>query len=119
MCDEDVDDCLVALKVVTDWFVTSKAIKKLFTPLYVIDNILYFDTNSGNATFCCNEMHCMKNNIFVKMLNVIFAHILVIFRIWWKYHIFCKTKIEEIIIFSIISDIFRNKSIMTKKKEKD
>ena len=28
-----------------------------------------------------------------------------------KYHIFCKTKIKENIIFAIISDIFRNKSI--------
>ena len=28
-----------------------------------------------------------------------------------KYHIFRKTKINENIIFSIISDIFRNKSI--------
>ena len=40
MCDEDVDNFLTALKVVTDWFVTSKTIKKLFSPLYVDDNIL-------------------------------------------------------------------------------
>ena len=75
MCDEDVDNFLAALKVVTDLFVTSKTIKKLFTPLYVDDNILYLDANTGNDTFCCNEMHCMKNNICVKTLkvNIIFS----------------------------------------------
>ena len=30
MCDEAVDDSLAALKLVPDWFVTSKMIKKLF-----------------------------------------------------------------------------------------
>ena len=29
MCDEAVDDCLPALKLIPDWFVTSKMIKKL------------------------------------------------------------------------------------------
>ena len=38
-------------------------------------------------------------------------HIFVIFRIWRKYHIFRKTKIKENMIFSLISDIFCNKSI--------
>ena len=37
-------------------------------------------------------------------------HIFVNYRQWRKYHIFRKTKIKEIIIFSIISDIFCNKS---------
>ena len=34
MCDEAVDDCLAALKFVSDWYVTSKIIKKLYTALY-------------------------------------------------------------------------------------
>ena len=38
-------------------------------------------------------------------------YIFLIFRNWQKYHIFRKTKIKENIIFSIISDIFRNKWI--------
>ena len=38
-------------------------------------------------------------------------HISLIFRNWQKYHISRKMKIKENIIFSIISDIFRNKSI--------
>ena len=40
MCDEAVDDCPPALKNITDWFVTIKMIKKLFTALYADDNIL-------------------------------------------------------------------------------
>ena len=38
MCDEAVDDCLPALKLVPDWFVTSKRIKNLFTALYADEN---------------------------------------------------------------------------------
>ena len=30
MCNETVDDPLVALKLIPNWFVTSKMIKKLF-----------------------------------------------------------------------------------------
>ena len=33
MCDEALDDCLAALKLVPHWFVTSKMIKELFTAL--------------------------------------------------------------------------------------
>ena len=40
MCDKAVDSCLAALKFVPDWFVGSKMIKKLFTALYVDENIL-------------------------------------------------------------------------------
>ena len=39
MCDEAVDDSVAALKLIPDWFVTSKMIKKLFTALYADDNI--------------------------------------------------------------------------------
>ena len=40
MCDKAVYDCLVALKFVPDWFVTSKMIKILFTALYADKNKL-------------------------------------------------------------------------------
>ena len=66
MCDEAVDDCLAGLKLVPDWFVTSKMIKKLLTALYVDDNILYLNEDSGNAMFSCNEMDILSidlNNI--------------------------------------------------------
>ena len=56
MCDEAVDDSLAALKVVPDWFATSKMIKKHYTALYPDDNIFYFKEDSGNVIFSCNKM---------------------------------------------------------------
>ena len=38
-------------------------------------------------------------------------HIFLIFRNWRKYHISCKSKIKENIVFSIIFDVFGNKSL--------
>ena len=38
MCDKAVDDSLAAFKLVPDWFVTCKMIKKLFTALYADEN---------------------------------------------------------------------------------
>ena len=51
LCDEAVDDSLVALKLVPlvalklvpDWFVTSKMIKKLYTAMYTDEGLLFFD----------------------------------------------------------------------------
>ena len=57
---------LVALKLIPDWFVTSKIIKKLFTALYADEDILYFNEDSGNVAFSCNEMDILNldlNNI--------------------------------------------------------
>ena len=51
MCDKAVDDSPAALKLVPDWFVTSKMIKKRFTTLYTDENILYFNEDSGNVVF--------------------------------------------------------------------
>ena len=42
MCDKAVDDSLATLKLIPDWFVTSKMIKDLFTASYADENILYF-----------------------------------------------------------------------------
>ena len=39
MCDEAVDDSLAALKLIPDWFVTSKLIKELYTFWYTDENI--------------------------------------------------------------------------------
>ena len=41
LCDKAVDDYLAALKLVPDWFVTSKMIKELFTALYAEENMLF------------------------------------------------------------------------------
>ena len=51
MCGEAVDDSTATLKLIPDWFVTSKVIKKLFTVLFADKNILYFNEDSGNAVF--------------------------------------------------------------------
>ena len=56
MCDEAVDDSLSALKIIPYWFVTSKMTKKLFTALHADDNRFYFNEDSGNIVFSCNEM---------------------------------------------------------------
>ena len=66
MCDKAVDDCLTALKLVPDWFVTSKMIKKLFTALYADENILCLNEGSGDAVFNCNGLNIYNidlNNI--------------------------------------------------------
>ena len=57
---------LAILKLIPHWFVTSKTIKKLFTALYADENILYFNEDSNNVVFNCNEMGILNidlNNI--------------------------------------------------------
>ena len=66
MCDEAVDNSLAELKLVPDWLVTSKVIKKPFTALYTDENILHFNEDSGNVVFTCDEMDILNiglNNI--------------------------------------------------------
>ena len=41
MCDEAVDDCLVALKFIPDWFVTSKMLEKFDNTLHADYDILF------------------------------------------------------------------------------
>ena len=60
MCEETIDDTQAALKRVSDWFGTIKIIKNLFTALYADENILYFNGDSGNAAFFCNEMDILN-----------------------------------------------------------
>ena len=66
MCDKAADDCLAALKFVAYWF-TSKLIKILFTALYADENIPYFNEDSGNVVYICNEMGILKID-----LNIIY-----------------------------------------------
>ena len=63
MCDEAVDDSLAAPKLISHWLVPSKMIKKLHTDLYAGENILYFDEDSDNVAFCCNEMGILSVNL--------------------------------------------------------
>ena len=57
------DEALAALKLILYWFITSKMIKKLYAALYVDDDLLFFDEDSGNVTFCCNEMCILSVNL--------------------------------------------------------
>ena len=68
MYDEAVDDCLEALELIPDWFVTSNRIKKRFISFYPDDNILYFNKGSDNAVFSCNEMNIL--NIYLNNINL-------------------------------------------------
>ena len=62
MCDEAVDDCLAALKLIPGWFVTSIA-------LYEDENILYVSENPRNVAFSCNEM--VNFVILMKMILIL------------------------------------------------
>ena len=60
MWEETIDDTQAALKLVFDWFGTIKIIKNLFAALYADENILYFNGDSGNVAFSCNEMDILN-----------------------------------------------------------
>ena len=62
MCNETVCDSLATLKLILDWFLTSKMIIKLYTTLYADENILYFNEDSGDAAFVGNEMSILSIN---------------------------------------------------------
>ena len=68
ICDEPVDNFLPTLIFVTDWFVTSKMIKKRFTALYADENILHFDEDFGYVSFSRNEMGIL--NIDLNKINL-------------------------------------------------
>ena len=66
MCDKAVHDSLATLKLIADWFVTSKIIKKNYAALCVNDGLLFFDKGSTDVTFCCNQMFILSislNNV--------------------------------------------------------
>ena len=68
MCNEAVDDSLATLKLIPNWFVTSKIIKRPFTALYADENIIYFNEDSGNLVFKCNGMGIF--NIVFNKINL-------------------------------------------------
>ena len=54
------------MKLISDWFVTSKMIKNLSAALYADENLLYFNEDSGDTVFNYNEMGIVNidlNNI--------------------------------------------------------
>ena len=62
-----VGDFLPALKFVFNWLVTSKMIKKLLTALYIDDNILYFNEDSGDAILSCNKMGILSVDLNINL----------------------------------------------------
>ena len=71
-CDKAVEDFLPSLKFISDWFSTSKMIKKLHNAL-IADDILFFDEDSGNVAFPSDEMGILSvdlNNINLNDANV-------------------------------------------------
>ena len=72
MCDEATDDSLSALKLIPDWFVTGKMIKNFFTASYADKNILYFNEDSVNVVFLCNEMGILNIDLMNINLDNVF-----------------------------------------------
>ena len=65
MCYEAVDDSLEALKHILVGLVQ---VKRLKNSLYADENILYFNEDSGNVAFSCNEMGIL--NIDLDNINL-------------------------------------------------
>ena len=55
MCEEVVDDYLVALKFVPHWFVTSKMLRKFHDSLLANDDIVFLDKDFNKFTYFANE----------------------------------------------------------------
>ena len=55
MCDEDVDDCLAELRLILDWFTTSKMLKKLDNVFHANDDILFYNKDFAKVTFIANK----------------------------------------------------------------
>ena len=87
MCDEAVDDCLAALKFVPDWFVTNKMIKIHFTALYADKNILYFEEDSGNVIFICNEVGILTTDLNTIIMMIKMNLILLLMLDFLAWHI--------------------------------
>ena len=75
MCDKAVDDFLITLKFVTDWFVTSAAIKNFHNALFTDDDIFFFDAHSANVIFSGDLISILSlsvNQGNINLNNVIF-----------------------------------------------
>ena len=69
MCDEAVGDSLAVLKLIRDLFVTSKMIKKLYTALSTDDGLLFFNEDSGDIIFCCDEIGILSVSLNIINLD--------------------------------------------------
>ena len=51
------------VKLIPDWFVTSKLTKILVTAFYADENILYFNKDSGSVVFTCYGMGILNKDL--------------------------------------------------------
>ena len=76
-CDKAVDGFLAASKFVSDWFITSKVIKNLFTDFYADENILYFNEDSSDTVLNYYEMRVL--DIDLNCINID------AYNFWWRW----------------------------------
>ena len=65
ICDEAVDDCLVALKCIPDCFVTSKMVNAL----HANKNILFYNKDFNKVIFIANQKHILAVDLEKVSLN--------------------------------------------------
>ena len=83
MCGVAFHDCLVALKAIPDWFLSSKMIKNLLAALYPDDDIFYFNEDSGDGIFSCNEMSILRTGLNnINLDNTIIMKLLFMLDFW-------------------------------------
>ena len=63
MCSEVVDDSLAELKLIPNWFVTDKMIKKTLYCFLCRYGLPFFYEGSGDVTFCCNEVGILSETL--------------------------------------------------------
>ena len=56
MCDKAIDSYLLALKFVSDWFVTNNMIEKLDSIVFSDDYIIFGDLDSDFFTYFVNDI---------------------------------------------------------------
>ena len=82
-------------------------IKKLYTPLYTDENILYLNEDSGDVTFCCDKMGILSvnlnninldNNFDEDDPDTIFLIRLLVLQVKFEKHKALKKRCEELIM---------------------
>ena len=58
-CDEAADDCLAALKLLPEWFATSKMVEKFDNSSRANDDILFYNEDFDRVTFISNQRHIL------------------------------------------------------------
>ena len=57
ICDEAVDDCLVALKSILESFVTSKMLEKIDNAVHANNDVLFYNQDFEKVKFIANQRH--------------------------------------------------------------